>query len=121
VTLAITTGLRRGEILGLKWSDINLDNATLSVCRTLEQSKAGLEFREPKTERSRRAVALPVLAVQALRKHRAEQARLRLKLGPRYNARRTRVLSPRWPPALIVAFASQGNTHDRYFFKAKRE
>jgi integrase len=86
VTLAITTGLRRGEILGLKWSDINLDNATLSVCRTLEQSKAGLEFREPKTERSRRAVALPVLAVQALRKHRAEQARLRLKLGPRYNA-----------------------------------
>jgi integrase len=86
VTLAITTGLRRGEILGLKWTDINLDSATLSVCRTLEQSKAGLEFREPKTERSRRAVALPVLAVQALRKHRAEQARLRLKLGPRYNA-----------------------------------
>jgi len=81
VTLAITTGLRRGEILGLKWADINLDTSTMSICRTLEQSKARLEFREPKTERSRRAVALPAVAVQALRKHRADQARLRLKLG----------------------------------------
>jgi integrase len=86
VTLAITTGLRRGEILGLKWSDINLDTAMMSICRTLEESKARLEFKQPKTERSRRAVALPAIAVLALRKHHAEQARLRLKLGVRYNA-----------------------------------
>jgi integrase len=86
VTLAVTTGLRRGEILGLKWSDINLETAVMSICRTLEQSKARLEFKQPKTERSRRAVALPAIAIQALRKHRAEQARLRLKLGARYNA-----------------------------------
>ena len=86
VTLAITTGLRRGEILGLKWSDINFDTAVMSICRTLEESKARLEFKQPKTERSRRTVALPTIAVQALRKHRAEQARLRLRLGARYNA-----------------------------------
>lgn len=86
VTLAITTGLRRGEILGLKWGDMNLDAATLSVRRTLEETKGQLEFKEPKTERSRRAVALPAIAVQALRKHRVEQARLRLKLGADYNA-----------------------------------
>ncbi len=56
VILAITTGLRRGEILGLKWSDINLDTAVMSICRTLEESKGCLEFKQPKTERSRRAV-----------------------------------------------------------------
>jgi hypothetical protein len=49
VTLAITTGLRRGEILGLKWSDINLDSATMSVRRTLESKlKPGLNFGNPR-------------------------------------------------------------------------
>jgi integrase len=85
VTLAITTGLRRGEILGLKWNDISLDSAIMSVRRTLEETKSGLELRDPKTPRSRRTVALPTATIHALRKHRVEQARLKLKLGAGYN------------------------------------
>ncbi len=84
--VAIATFASRCRILGLKWSDINFDTAVMSICRTLEESKTRLEFKQPKTERSRRTVALPAIAIQALRKHRAEQARLRLKLGARYNA-----------------------------------
>src|ERR1700689_5565154 len=65
--------------------DFTFNTATASICRTLEESKGRREFKHPKTERSRRAVALPAISVAALRKHRAEQARLRLKLGARYN------------------------------------
>lgn len=84
VLLAITTGMRRGEILGLRWRDVRLDDAVLSVTQTLEQTAKGVTFKEPKTERSRRTIALPSLAVDALRRHKAQQAEQRLKLGPIY-------------------------------------
>lgn len=44
VTVAGTTGLRRGELLALRWSDINLEAATLTVTRALEETKSGLNF-----------------------------------------------------------------------------
>lgn len=85
VLLAVTTGLRRGELLGLRWEDIDLQRGVLSVQQTVQRSRsAGLHIREPKTQRSRRLVTLPAMAVEVLRKHRLEQQKQRLFMGPEY-------------------------------------
>ena len=49
VALALSTGMRRGELLALRWSDVDLDRAVLRVERSLEQTKAGLRLKPPKT------------------------------------------------------------------------
>lgn len=85
IVLAVTTGLRRGELLGLKWSHIDLEAGTLTVARSLQQTRDGLQFKEPKTAKSTRTISLPQLAVEALTAHKAEQARLRLAMGPAYH------------------------------------
>jgi integrase len=79
--LALATGARRGEILGLSWSAVDLDKATLRIERSLEQTKAGLKFKLPKTKTSKRTVSLPPTAVEALRAHRRQQLEMRLALG----------------------------------------
>ncbi len=84
VLLAVTTGMRRGEILGLRWKDVDLKKATLAVRRSLEQTKGGIQFKEPKTQKGRRVVALPEIAVDALRSHKTRQAKHRLLLGRVY-------------------------------------
>jgi integrase len=84
VVLAVTTGLRRGELLGLRWRDLDLEKATLAVRQSIEQTKDGLAFKEPKTRRGRRVVALPNVTVDALRRHRTDQAKRRLLLGSAY-------------------------------------
>src|SRR5439155_5721005 len=84
VLLAVTTGLRRGVRLGLRWQDVDLDGGKLAVRQSLEQTKAGLAFKQPKTHKGRRVVTLPPIAVEALRRHKAEQAKERLLLGPGY-------------------------------------
>jgi integrase len=67
VLIAATTGMRRGEILALRWSDIDLDAGTLRVARSLQQISTGLEFKEPKSARGRRNIALAMTTVDALR------------------------------------------------------
>jgi integrase len=84
VLLAVTTGLRRGELLGLRWQDVDLEASKLAVRQSLEHTKAGLAFKQPKTQKGRRAVTLPPMAVDALRRHKADQAKERLLLGPAY-------------------------------------
>ena len=81
VTVALSTGMRRGELLALRWSDINLDGAALRVERSLEETKAGLKFKAPKTRHGRRTISLPASAVDALRSHRKAQMEMRLALG----------------------------------------
>ena len=81
VLLAASTGMRRGEILGLRWSDIDQDRQVLSVTHSLEETKAGLRLKKPKTAKSRREIALPASTVDALRQHRVKQAEERLALG----------------------------------------
>jgi integrase len=76
--LAIHTGLRQGELLGLKWSDIDLDRGTLQVRRILSAAKEGPRFTTPKSNRGR-SVRLTAQAVQALRNHRKRQVEERLK------------------------------------------
>lgn len=85
VLLAVTTGLRRGEILGLRWKDIDLDSARMSVRQSVEQTASGLRFKAPKTAKGRRVVAMPDYLVDALKTHRARQAETRLKLGSEFN------------------------------------
>ncbi len=82
VLIAATTGLRRGEILGLRWHDLDLDQGMLSVACTLEETKAeGLVFKEPKTARSRRRLPLVPFTIELLRLHRARQGEERLRAG----------------------------------------
>ena len=79
--LGLATGLRRGELLALRWSDVDLDAARLRVEQSLEQTKAGLRFKAPKTKHGRRSVSLPASIVAELRNHRRQQAEQRLALG----------------------------------------
>jgi integrase len=80
-SLALATGMRRGELLGLQWSDVDLDKAMLRVERSVEETRAGLRIKSPKTKRGRRNVALPPAAVTMLREQRKRQIELRLALG----------------------------------------
>lgn len=80
--LALHTGMRRGELLGLKWGDIDVERGTLAVRRTLVKGPGGLTFGTPKTSAGKRSIALPGPCVAALRSHRAAQAARRLQLGP---------------------------------------
>ena len=85
-TVSLTCGLRMGESLGLKWSDISLEDKTLRVNRQLqrmrrEDGKPGkLEFSEPKNA-SRRTIDLPQRAVEALTRHRKQQVEVQLRAG----------------------------------------
>ena len=81
VLVAVTTGMRRGELLGLRWSDIDLKAARLTVNQSLERLNGRTVFKSPKTRTSRRTITLPALTVEALAKHRAAQAEERLRLG----------------------------------------
>ena len=67
--LAVTTGLRQGELLGLKWDDVDLEAGMLQVRRTLTTAKGGPVLSAPKTRGSRRSVKLPPAASDALRSH----------------------------------------------------
>jgi integrase len=81
--LALTTGMRQGELRGLKWADLDLDAATVQVRRTLGRIKGqGFVETEPKSRQSRRRIDLDDLAVRALRKHRTGQLEQRLTAGP---------------------------------------
>jgi integrase len=67
--LAVHLGLRQGELLGLRWGDVNLEAGTLQVRRSLTVTKDGPSFTAPKTAKGRRSVKLTIRAVEALREH----------------------------------------------------
>lgn len=79
--LAVHTGMRRGEILALRWQDVDLDRASLAVRRTLTRGTGALTFGEPKSKAGRRSLALPAVCVDVLRSHRIRQLERRLQLG----------------------------------------
>jgi integrase len=80
-SVALAVGLRQGEALGLRWNDIDLDGGTLTVRKTLQRVDEKFVLVEPKTVRSRRTIALPSVAVNVLRTHRARQMEERLMAG----------------------------------------
>lgn len=79
--LALSTGMRLGELLGLRWQDVDMDMAMLQVRHTLARTPQGWQLMEPKTARSRRRIALTPSAIAALRRHRSQQATERLRFG----------------------------------------
>jgi integrase len=81
IALALATGMRRGELLALRWGDVDLDVGRIQVERSLEQTKAGLRFNEPKTKHGRRSIKIPPSVIAELRTHWTEQQARRLRLG----------------------------------------
>jgi len=81
VLVAVTTGVRRGELFGLRWDDVDLRAGRLTVNQSLELVKGKPMFKPPKTKGSRRTITLPALTVQALKAHKTEQATQHLGLG----------------------------------------
>ena len=81
--LAVTTGMRQGELLGLRWEDVDLAGGTLQVRRTLStRTGRGFSFSPPKTAKGRRSTKLPEVAKKrSLKKHRKAQLEERMKLA----------------------------------------
>jgi integrase len=78
--MAITTGMRRGELLGLHWQDIDLKTGSLQVRRSVNRiGKHGLVVSEPKTTRSRRKITLPAFVIDILKQHRVRQQEMKEK------------------------------------------
>jgi len=82
--LSASTGMRRGEVLGLRWQDIDFDRRRLAIRQTIISIDYQVEISEPKTARGRRSVALDTGTVTALKAHRAAQNQEKLKLGEAY-------------------------------------
>jgi len=81
ILIAVTMGLRRGEFLGLRWTDIDFNKKELTVSRSASFVENKVVYGEPKTKKSKRKLAIPSIAINALKAYRAEQAKLYLQLG----------------------------------------
>jgi integrase len=79
--LAASTGLRRGELLGLRWQDVDLDAGRVSIRQTLTTVGNKVAFGEPKTARGKRNLAIDRVTIGALRSWRARQAQERIAFG----------------------------------------
>jgi integrase len=80
IFLALTTGLRRGEILALRWADLDLEKRMLTVDQAIEQTKEhGIQFKDPKNKPSRRTIMIPSVLVEALKEYRLVQKQRMLK------------------------------------------
>jgi integrase len=106
-TIAVTTGMREGELLGLRWRDVDLDERKLHVVGSLQNiAGEGWKIVEPKTARSRRLVVLSELGAQSLRRHRAMQAERRLRAGDAWEDNDlvfpNRLGKPINPPNLLI-------------------
>ncbi len=82
--LELSTGLRRGELIGLRWEDIDFHNGILRVKQQIVRCKKGLIISEPKTEKSKRTISLHKGILEKLKEHKKHQNELKLLLGPAY-------------------------------------
>jgi integrase len=79
---ALTTGMREGELLGLRWQDIDFERATVQVRLNVQEKDGRFALAELKTAYSRRNIGLSRTAIEALRRHKAQQDSERTRLGP---------------------------------------
>lgn len=85
ITLALTTGLRRGELLGLEWHHIDWETGVISVTQSVSMSPAGIaHVKEPKTKASKRKVALPPSMLEELKDYYSHKLDERDKIGDRW-------------------------------------
>jgi integrase len=123
--LAVTTGMRQGELLGLGWEDVDLDAGTVRVRRTLTLARGGPRLTEPKTRRSRRQIRLTASAVDALDRNRERQEAEGAAKGDGWNdqglvfrtrrgtpIRRDNLHSKSWKPLLRRAGLPDVRFHD---------
>jgi len=93
--LALTTGARMSELLGLTWTAVDLDRGNLTIQATLQWIDGEPRLVEPKTARSRRTIALAPMAIAAFKRHRTRQLEEALRAGPA------------WDNSLNLCFTSQ--------------
>jgi integrase len=79
--VALFSGMRRGELLALNWSNVDLEAGVIRVRMSLEETRTGLRIKPPKSRAGVRAVTLPAIAVDVLRQHRRRLLEHRLQLG----------------------------------------
>ncbi|NLX92159.1 MAG: site-specific integrase [Firmicutes bacterium] len=85
--LALNTGLRRGELLGLRWKDVDLKAGSITVNQGLVRTKQGLVLQEPKTKLSNRTIGISPQVVSVLKEHKKRQNEERLAAGTAYNTK----------------------------------
>jgi len=88
IRFSLATGVRQGELLGLKWDDVDFNAGTVSIRRSLAYVGGRVVFLPPKSERSRRVIELSAVTIGLLRAHRLDQTRQRLMLGPAWQENR---------------------------------
>ena len=89
ISLALWTGIRQGELLGLRWADVNLEGRRLSVNLALHGRHGRWFLEATKTPKSRRTIGLPEPAAEALAAHRQRQLEQRRLVGPEWDTRFT--------------------------------
>jgi integrase len=107
IAVALGTGLRRGELLGLRWPDVDLEKARLSVKRSVETVDGITRTKPPKTARSARTISLPTSVVEILVRRRAIQRERRMMLGLGRDDQGwifTRADETAWDPAAFSLF-----------------
>jgi integrase len=82
--LLVTTGCRRGELLGLRWCDVDLDAATITIRRARVLAGRNVIIETPKSAKSRRTIAIDQRTTRSLRRWQTKQAEERLRIGPRW-------------------------------------
>lgn len=123
--VALALGLRQGEALGLRWSDVDLDAGTLHVRQSLMRvTGKGIMFGEPKSANSKRPLAIPATLLGPLKAHRKQQTEARLAAGDRwvdsglmFTLEDGRPIDPsvdfrRWRKLLVAAGVKHYRLHD---------
>src|SRR6266487_4384605 len=88
LTMAVVTGMRRGELLALRWSNIDFEHQTLLVLHTVDYIPGyGYVETEPKTKTGKRRISLPSFLIDMLKQHRVQQLEQRLKVGDAWENR----------------------------------
>ena len=123
LTMALTTGMRRGELLALRWADIDLDTGAVQVKHTVDYiAKYGYVENEPKTKAGKRMIMLPSFVIDLLKQHRIQQLEMRLKVGAGwqdmnlvFTGLRGGYLNPRYMPKLFDKIIVQAGLPDIRF------
>lgn len=123
VILAVLTGFRRGEIVGLHWDDIDFKNKTITVNRSAYYlSGQGTNEKAPKSETSNRTITVPNICFEMLKQWRAEQGKMRLALGNKWQGAKNifttddgKIMNPTTVPKWFSEFLRKNNfTHIRF-------